>query len=153
MTKIDFREWELNVDRELTKLTYDNAPLVGPNTCLCLECDNFVKTLEIAYPDEIKQLFIELGIDYKNECEVCHYCRQENGLHLYSGWFHFKGNFKGKNCKIQTGENSSTFDLTPITENFSIGFCYDSGLALFDSTENLVQIEFETKIPWTIENE
>lgn len=151
MITINFRDWELTVDKELTKQTYDNAPLCGPNTCLCDECVNFINAREIAYPEEIKQLFLEIGIDYKNECEVFHYCKLENGLHLYCGWFHFKGQFKGRNCKIQTGDNTSTFDLTPITENFSIGFCYDSGLAFFEDKESLVQIEFESKIPWTIE--
>lgn len=150
MKIIKFREWELTVDRELTKLTYNNVVSGSADNCNCNDCKNFVNNREAAYPDEIKKLLYDLGIDYKKECEICHYCRQDDGLHFYGGWFHFKGEFKGKNCGVPTIFNGYTFDLTPINDRFSIGFRYDSALTFFNAKEGLVQIEFETKIPWTI---
>lgn len=153
MTTIKFREWELIVDRELTKLTYEKVSVGGPESCGCNDCKNFANNRENIYPDEIKKLFYDLGVDYKKESEIWHYSRKENGIHCYSGWFHFKGHFKGKDCKIITGKTSSTFDLTAITESFSIGFCYDSSLSYFENKENLVQIEFDAKTTWTIDKE
>jgi len=153
MTTIEFREWELIVDKELTELTYDSISIGGPESCGCIDCKNFVNNREIIYPDEIKKLLNDLGIDYQKECEICHYCKQDDGFHLYGGWFHFKGAFKGKDCTNLTVTNGYTFDLTPINDKFSIGFRYDSALSFFDDIENLVQIEFEAKTPWTIEKE
>ena len=150
MTIIKFKEWEFIVDRELTKFTYDNVDLGGPESCGCNECKNFANNREDIYPEEIKKLLDQLGINYKKESEICYYCRLTEGLHYYGGWFHFKGEFKGKDCTVTTDSGGITFDLTPINDRFSIGFRYDSALTFFDKKENLVQIEFDTKTPWTI---
>ncbi|MGJ1409109.1 hypothetical protein ACR78Z_05495 [Sphingobacterium thalpophilum] len=77
---------------------------------------------------EIKLLFEDLGIDYKKECEVWHYCNDELGDHRYSGWFHFKGSFQDKNYVSQTNEICPIIDLVPINENFSIGFSENNKL-------------------------
>ena len=151
MTTIKFRNWELIVDKELTKVAYDKIFIGGPEGCGCNDCKNFLKNRETIYPTEIKNLFNELGIDYKKESEICHYGRLEDGLHYYGGWFHFKGKFIGKDCSVPTDPNAGDFELTPINKEFSIGFRYQNELTFFSDKENLVQIEFETKTPWTIE--
>lgn len=153
MTIVKFKEWELIVDRELTKLTYDKVAVGGPESRGCNDCKNFTDNKEDIYPEEIKKLFDQLGINFKKESEICHYCRQSDGLYYYGGWFHFKGHFKGKDCTVPTGNNAFTFDLTPINDKFSIGFRYDSALTFFDEKENLVQVEFDAKTPWTINKE
>ncbi len=145
MTTIKFKERELIGDRELTKLTYDHVALGGPESCGCNNCKNFANNRKAIYPEEIKQLLDKLGVDHKKENEICHYCRQDDGLHYYGGWFHFKGKFKGKDCKVPTASGGFAFDLTPINDKFSIGFRHDSALTFFDDKENLVQIEFEAK--------
>lgn len=48
---------------------------------------------------------------------------------------------------------NSIYDLTPITDTFSLGFLYDNSLTFFDDTENLVQVEFEVKTNLTIDKE
>ena len=153
MTTINFRDWELIVDKQLTTSTYDQATMGGADGCSCNECKNFQSYRDRLYPAEIMQLLNDLGIDYKKESEICHYCRQDDGLHHYGGWFHFKGHFKGKDCTSWTSENSYTFDLTTISETFSIGFRKASDLTFFENKDDLVQIEFEVKIPWTISRE
>ncbi len=55
---------------------------------------------ETAFPKEIKDLQLALGISYKKEIEVSEFAKLENGLHYYNGWFQFKGAFKGKNCAV-----------------------------------------------------
>lgn len=153
MTTINFRNWELIVDKQLTMSTYDQATMGGADGCLCNDCKNFSNYRDALYPTEIKQLFNDLGIDYKKESEICHYCRQDDGLHHYGGWFHFKGDFRGKDCTSWTSENSYTFDMTKISETFNIGFRKGSDLTFFDDKDDLVQIEFEATIPWTIDKE
>jgi hypothetical protein len=153
MTKILFRDWELIVNIQLTKLTYDKAISGCADTCICNECKNFAKYRDNVFPNEIKQLFEQIGIDYRKESEICHYCKLENGLHLYGGWFHFKGHFTGKNGSIPLENGGFTLELTSISDKFSIGFLNSSALTFFDNKENLVQIEFDAQIPWIIEKE
>ena len=148
MTTIKFRDWELTVDRELTKTTYDKVIMGGPESCGCGDCRNFANNRESIYPEEIKKLFSEIGIDYKKETEIWHIYRDEDGFHHYSGWFHFKGHCEGKNCAVPSGSNGFYFDLTPTTSNFSIGFHYDNSLSYFDDKEGLVQVEFMVKTPY-----
>ena len=153
MTTIKFREWELIVDKELTKQTYDKIEIGGVESCTCNDCKNFGNNRENIYPQEIKNLLTDLGIDYHKECEVWHYCKDDLGRHCYSGWFHFKGHFKGKSCSRQISNTTSTYELTTITDTFSLGFLHDSMLTFFENKENIVQVEFDTKTSWTIEKE
>jgi hypothetical protein len=153
MTNLKFRDWEIIVDKQLTKSTYDKTIIGSADACICDECKNYTNYRDNVFPEEIKQFLKQLGVDYKKESEVCRYCKLENGLHHYGGWFHFKGQFNGKNCSIPLENGGYTFDLTLITDKFSIGFLMSSALAFFENHDNLVQIEFEVKIPWTIDAE
>lgn len=148
--RIIYREWELVVDKALTKQAYDTVIMGSSEGCTCAACKNFIDNRNRLYPDEIKQLFHNLGIDYKKESEITHYCRLENGLHYYGGWFHFKGRFIGKACTVPAG-SGHTFVFSAINEHFGIGFCEANHLSFFDDRENLVQVEFDVKIPWTID--
>ncbi len=151
MKKVNFKNWELIVDKDLTKSTYDKATMGSTDGCVCNECKNFANFRDNTYPNEIKELFNSLGIDYKKEIKTCHYSKEENGLHFYGGSFQFKGHFIGKDCEIPLDDTEYTFDLTPITENFSIGFRKANQFTLLG--ESIVQIEIETKIPWSIDKE
>lgn len=151
MKKINFRGWELIVDREATKLAYDTTAFGGTDNCECSYCQNFSNNKENIYPNEIRALFDQLGIDYRKECEAWHYCKDDLGRHCYSGWFHFKGDFKGEECIDRTSESTSTMNLIPINENFSIGFCYNNQLAFFADKDGLVQVEFDAKTQWMID--
>lgn len=88
----------------------------------------------------------KIGIDFKKEAEIWCIPNIEDGTSLYSGFFHFKGNFEGKNCRTQQTETGYSLDLVNITENFSIGFHLDNSLSFFDDKYQTVQIEFEVKI-------
>lgn len=153
MTTIKYRNWELIVDRETTQMAFDKVPNGSAESCNCNDCKNFANYRESVYPDEIKQLFSVLEIDYKKESEVSHFARLDNGLHFYSGWFHFKGQFIGKDCTVPLKGDGYTTDLYKVSDSFSLGFRSGNALTFFEDKENLVQIEFEAKIPWTIEKE
>ena len=153
MTTIKYRNWELSVDRETTQMAYYKVSNGSAENCNCNDCKNFANYRESVYPDEIKQLFSDLGIDYKKESEVSHFERLDSGLHFYSGWFHFKGQFIGKDSTVAIQPDSFMKNLFELTDKFSLGFRVDNALTFFEDIENLVQIEFEAKIPWTIEKE
>lgn len=100
MKTIKFKNWELTVDRELTKTTFEKVKIGNADSCVCNECKNYSNYRENVFPEEIKNLFLENGIDYRKESEVTRYFKQENGLHFYGGWFPFKGECIGKTAKF-----------------------------------------------------
>ena len=150
-TTIKYKDWDLTFDRDATKLAYDNCDKGSAESCDCNDCKNFADNKDKIYPNEVKRLFDQLGVDYKKETEINHYCRQKDGLHHYGGWFHFKGEFKGMDCTVSFLFSGHTLELTPVTENFSIGFRVDNSLTIFSDKDGLVPIEFEVKVPWTID--
>tara|TARA_Y100000310_G_C20291529_1_gene627440 strand:- start:45 stop:530 length:486 start_codon:yes stop_codon:yes gene_type:complete len=149
---LNFKDWNFSVDKQTTSETYERIETPGAEACGCDNCLNFAAQRTNIYPTEIKELFSELGINWMKETEVSHYARTASEQHYYGGWFHFKGNFEGTNCEVPTGNdgNGYTLELTPISGNFSIGFRYGNALTAFSDTNELVQIEFECKIPWVL---
>ena|SRR5258705_13255309 len=141
-TNLKYRGWEFEVDKEFTKETYAQVTASGTKTCTCNNCKNFAAYRDNIYPEEVKKLFLDLGIDINKEAEISHYGKVNNEKHMFSGWFHFKG-------RIIQGENL----FMEINPNFTIGFSKNYHCAFFDDKNDLVQIEFTTHIPWVIDKE
>ena len=151
-TIVKHKGWTFEVDKELTENTYVSISGSGADTCVCNDCKNYVAYRDKVFPKEIIDLFHELGIDYRKEAEITKWEIQSNGLHHIGGCFHFKGRvLTGKDYRVPLPSGGHTFDLTPITDNFSIGFAEGSGLTLFEDKTELVQVEFDTVIPWVID--
>ncbi len=55
-TTLKFRGWEFEVDRELTRKTYEKVSGSGADTCICSDCKNYVVYRDKVFPDEIKNL-------------------------------------------------------------------------------------------------
>ncbi len=153
---ITYRDWTFEVDFDRTIQVYKSMDSGSPELCSCNDCKNFVENREAIYPSEIKDLLSYLGIDYRKEMEISHFCKLENGLHHYGGWFHFKGAIiKGKDCKINLPNGGSTFDTVHVTKDFQIAFMKDNSLHIFDQNEKneLIQIEFLANSEWIIDKE
>lgn len=152
ITTVIYRDWEFDIDRKLTRQTYDNVLVSGAESCMCNDCKNYVAYRDKVFSDEIRELFENLGIDYKKEVEITSFETLPNGLHHIGGWFHFKGRVKkGKDYRIPIISGGHTFDLTEVTDKFSIGFAEGSDLTYFVDKTDLVQVEFMTYIPWVID--
>jgi len=65
----------------------------GSDICGCNYCKNFSDNKDNIYPDEIKLLFEDLGIDYKKECEVWHYYNLILLYHSDRNIFHYAFRF------------------------------------------------------------
>ena len=149
---LEYKNWTFEVDKELTKQTYENVESGGSDTCTCSNCQNYVAFRENVFPNEIRNLFEDIGIDYKKEVEVTELEKLPNGLHHISGWFHFKGKLvTGEDCKVASPQGGFIINLTKILENFSIGFSKGNDLTFFNDKDHLVQVEFDTNIPWIID--
>ena len=149
---LKFRDWTLEVEKELTQQTYDKISGSGADTCVCNNCKNYVAYRDKVFPDEIKNLFTDLGVDYRKEVEITSWEKLPNGHYHVGGWFHFKGRvLNGKDHRVPLAGGGVTFDLTKISDNFSIGFAEGNDLTFFEERSGLVQIEFDTHIPWVID--
>jgi hypothetical protein len=152
--KVTYKDWVFEIDFERTTEVYNSMNIGSPELCGCNDCSNFVENREFIYPEEVKLLLIKLGIDYHKESEICHYCKLDNGLHLYGGWFHFKGKIvEGKDCKVSLPNGGSTFNSINVNENFDIAFMKDNSLHAFEASEknDLIQVEFMVKSKWVID--
>ncbi|MES2454922.1 MAG: hypothetical protein V4594_05265 [Bacteroidota bacterium] len=149
MTKLTYKDLGFKVDRRATHATYANVKSGSADGCECFDCRNYVLNRENAFPSEIRILFDQLGIDYRRENEVSRMFKHSDGLHVYWGFFHFKGQFEGQDSNVPiAATNQHSIIMTPITENFSIGFTYGRSLAYFEAEDELVQVDFEVKLPW-----
>lgn len=150
-TTVRYRDWVFEVDRELTLQTHKSVLVSGAESCVCDDCKNYIAYRDKVFPEEIKQLFKELGIDYKKEVEITAFETLPDGLHQIGGWFHFKGRVvAGKDYRVPLPSGGHTYDLTAITDKFSIGFAIENDLTHFADKTGLVQVEFVTNIPWVI---
>jgi hypothetical protein len=149
---IEYRDWILEIDKQSTKEAYKKIGLSGAESCNCNYCKNFIAARESIYPEEVRYLFNKLGIDFSKEADASEFTKLENGLHYYSGLFHFKGRIlKGKDSAVPLPSGGFTVELTEVTPNFSIGFTNDNSLSLFEEKDNLVQIDFSANVHWIIE--
>lgn len=150
-TIVRFQDWTFEVDRAFTEQTYEKVLGSGADTCICSDCKNYVAYRDRVFPDIILNFFKELGIDYRKEVEVSHYETLPDGLRHIGGWFHFKGRvLTGKTCRVPLPGGGHSFSLTKVQENFKIGFAPGKDLTFFNDQDDLVQIEFETNIPWVL---
>ena len=151
MKTITYRDWVLTVDEEVTATTYNQVSKGSADKCNCTDCQNYVAYRDKAFPNEVLTLFAQLGIDYRKDAEIAHFYGDVNGLHVYSGWFHFKGEFIGQSYIGKKLANGYAIELTPIKDNFSIGFDNENELTFFKDKDGLVQVQFEARIPWVID--
>ena len=146
METIAVGSWRITVHREATAKVYRG--LQGdPERCGCRECRNFVAAREVVYPKVFQELLEHLGIDYRKESEVYHFCRLQNGSHLYGGCYHCIGTVEA------TGEGGSRdhICLDPARPDFrlTVGSC--RALAPDDfGDEELVELTFEVEVPWVL---
>ena len=147
-----YRNWEFESANELTMVFYEEQENGSAEKCGCDNCKNFASSRNQIYPEEVRQLFIDLGIDFKKELEVTHFALMPNGLHFYEGCFYFNGKIiNGKDCLAPVVPKGWVNELIEINEHFKIGFSENSELTT--RKENFVQVVFSTNIPWILETE
>lgn len=149
---ITYRIWDIEVDKVTTKLAYANLENSSAESCGCTNCLNYHNYRKNVFPAEIDKLLAALGVDKHKEPEISHLTRVDSGLHLYWGWFEFKGSFTGKDCTMPfSSGNGSTLETEKITENFGIGFTKANTAIAFENSNGIIQLHFECKIPWILD--
>ncbi|WP_201587345.1 hypothetical protein [Psychrobacter jeotgali] len=151
MKEINYKDWTLIVDVEATKRFYAKQPIGSAEACGCYNCQNFVANGDSIYPNEIKDLFSQLGIDYTKDNEAS-YIGHHEGVYWYFGWFFYCGKLIGKDSRVQLDDGTSTVETVPVDDKFSIGFCR-TGVYLAQDNDKFIQIEVFVELPWVIDKE
>ena len=73
------------------RLTHTVELESGAESCTCDSCENFVLARSDAFPEEFLRFLSSVGIDWRKEGEAFEMGKDESGLYLYGGWFHFVG--------------------------------------------------------------
>ncbi len=153
---IKYKNWKLIVDREATIAAYQKMTS-QPEGCTCTPCENYLDNREQIYPNEIKKLFNQLGIDYRKESEVFEGGRSGNGQYQYVGYFFFIGRFyrvRKRDKKHRAKMSRLVKQMAAVTRTFGIDFSKKPGspmvTELFGDTNGFIEIEVAFQIPWTI---
>jgi hypothetical protein len=112
---------------------------------------NFAAARFQAYPSQARALFEQLGIESSKEAETWRMCRDEKGLHLYGGFFHFVGSIESGKDAVVFVNQTGTFELEKINESFEYGFTSNVHLlpTSFEGNQ-VVQLEFQTRTTWVL---
>jgi hypothetical protein len=144
--------WEIDHDPVQTAACY--AEHMESNPCECSDCRNFRAAADIAFPQEFREFASSIGIDISKPAELCHYGSAGEPCPT-SGWFHLVGMLRsGQDAWTETSPNTSLLDSEPAFGLKGIGFTTKIAL-LPDSFKDypIVQLEFETVVPWVLEEE
>jgi len=146
---LKFREWILAHDRARTREAYAS---LGDSSldCSCAYCRNFDLGYRDAYPEEFLALLEALGIAPQHYGEIYALGKSPQGLYHYHGVYHFAGT-------VVLGPTSPDL-LRAVPPHLCITFTmgsYAPGPAgqLFRSEGPVVQLEFETEVPWLVADE
>jgi len=141
--------WELDLDPVLTADCFARYP--NDALCTCEGCRNFRALGESSFPVQFRALAAQLGIDLGKPSELSHY-GEPGELRLLDGWFHLVGRiFSGRDAWRQVGEMAWTADTDPLYGLSGLGFT--DRIALLPEAfkgHPVVQLEFQTKVPWVL---
>ena len=151
MEQVKVLDWLLEIDKEMTISVYNQLPTTAED-CPCSYCKNYVAA-STSFPAEFLSLLDDLGVDPSKASEVYEICENENGTHLYGGFYHLVGRIvDGQDVKIPI-ENTRKIELSPLTKDVKIGFTTDLSLVPEQFSGSILQMEFFGDVLWVIEEE
>ena len=142
--------WLIEFDYEATKNAYSS--IIQKITCGCHTCRNYDKALS-DFPNEVHDLFNELGIDLSKPAEV-YESAFENGIVQMGGWYHIVGNYlEGDDVWLPVAPDHShqkTTEMYTISDGFQVGFTHMIALVEEDYPHPVIQMEINFYVPWVL---
>jgi hypothetical protein len=139
MQEIHLGDQIIRYDCERTRTAYAGMKTGSTQSCGCRFCRNFVAQRNLVYAEQIRQVLDRLGIDPEKEGDLFEE-GPEGSLVRYCGWFHLAGEV------IQAGERM-TDGGAGLQYFFRASY---RPRALADFGEEVLVLEFSTKLPWVI---
>jgi hypothetical protein len=140
--------WTIRFDPDATRESYAKASAID---CDCTDCANFRAAGAAAFPEPFLHLLRQLGIDPAKPAELCHYGTSGESMPT-QGWFHFVGQLvDGADAWQRVSETAHHLDAEPFPGMQSIGFTSRlSHVPEAFAGQPLVQLEFDTVVPWAL---
>lgn len=129
----------VEVDSIATASVYRKRPTFI-EACGCLACQNFVAACSML-PEDLRTLFDTLGVDpRKEEGDIGHFGRLEDGMHLYNGFYHANGRI------IEQGPPMEwSFEDKPY-----VALTTSCSLVTEDFPRPVFQVDVMVKLPWVL---
>lgn len=140
MTSLELAGRTLEVDVETTRAFYANRPLWS-QTCGCSYCRNFVSACSIGrLPEQLRSTLESFGIEpSRDEGEIWQYNDNEDGTHLYGGFYHVVGTIVSENLNRENSQDEIHFSFSAKLDLLSADF-----------PQPAIQVEFAANIPWVL---
>jgi hypothetical protein len=149
MKTLIYESWVIGYDDVLTREIFKDV-ISGPQRCGCGNCENFILARDQVYPESLKKILNQLGIDYQKETEISHFNRVRTGCHFYGGWFHFVGQIQ----KAPEDEGANIYGRVPEELDFAWSFSNKQYLIPEAFGRNpVIQLDWIGKVPWVIDTE
>ena len=138
--------WGIRFDAEATRALYART---SGFDCTCTDCANFRFAGKAAYSPPVLHLLHQLGVDPAKPAELCHYGDSGRPIETH-GWFHVVGRLEhGLDAWRQISEASYNLETEPFPGIKGVGFTANlSQVPKEFESFPLVQLEFETVVPW-----
>lgn len=142
-------QWEISYDKKATSEFYaDYHRMI--DACGCAYCKNYVKAVP-ELPRGLLDILHEFGIDPMKEAEVYQCMENEDGTHLYGGFYHLVGEIiTGNDCWVEVGKETKSDGGFISFGDYSVGFTADVALVPDSFPRPVIQMEFEVNIPWKL---
>ena len=152
--KTNVARWQIECDADATRASYAQVAQGSQVTCSCSDCRNFAAALEQAFPPAARRVLDQLGIEFTKPAEVYTTGRVDCGLHQIGGWFHFVGRIEaGADAWRQVDKDGKSFtgEFEHFADHFEMVFTSRVSLLREPFHEKpIVQLEFQTQIPWVL---
>ena len=142
MKQIRLMNWIINADVNMTKDFYSK----DIELCNCLYCENYMEACNHV-DSSVMEIFAMLGINPSKPSHLSEFGEMQDGLRLYHGSYHIIGKLiEGKYCTDSDWNNANTAGI----KNFTFGFNKDLTFVHDDFPHPVLQLEFEARIPWVL---
>ena len=156
MRIIELVPWRIACDCEATSRIYGSGFIGKADQCDCEHCLNFAAVRDEVYPAGVRNVFEQMGIDFRKESEIFYVHSIPPGRHLYGGEFKFIGTVQYIDESYRPSEEMpGVLKLVEVTENFSWAFSDDKvgPYAKIPGYHHRAYISFNVIVPWVLEAE
>jgi hypothetical protein len=150
MEQIKVGSWLIEIDVIKTKEFFQKYHLITED-CGCDYCSNYVLTCD-SFPKDIMNTFNILGIDPRKEGEIYECIDNEDGIHLYGGFYHIVGRIIDGPDLWKPSEETEEFSSPHHIDHnhIEIGFSKKLTLVPDNFPKPVIQFEFEMNVPWLL---
>jgi hypothetical protein len=151
--EFQFGKFKIDVDVEKTRDFYKSEKYVT-EYCQCDGCCNYEKAVDL-FPNEVKKLFTEMGIELKKPTETMIFDVECDGKQLiYGGFYHICGIvISDPNEKNSVTGRKEVCYVYKITDNYEIWFNEECDLPEENFPRPMFQLDISFHCPWVLEKE